>query len=763
VAAAASAWAGSWCGWWAPWAVPALTVAAAALLIAGRRNPGILVAVAAAAAVSGLAAAGRDAATLAAPLPEGRVTMAARVETDPVERWGDPVVAIKPSHLAVDGGWRHWDGPRLSLAIDDLAITAGDRILVTGTITRRPGRVRGDPVAGVVSVRRVERLGGPDDPLFATGNLLRSRVHDGIEPFLPRPSAALLSGFLIGDVRDLPPADSDALRRTGLTHFVAVSGSNVALFLAAWWVAMGPLGWSPRLRAVLGILGLAVFVVATRWEPSVVRAAAMAGLVLGGRFAGVPVDGWTAFGGAVTGLLLVSGDLVFDVGFQLSVAATAGVLAGAGIWSTRRPRWAWTALGATASAQIAVAPLLLAHFGTVPLLAPIANLVAAPLVGLATAAGGIGVMTGIRPITAFGVAAADLVLAVARAGRDLPQLGWAGVLGAAAMGVAVLHRGLRPLVAVAAAGALAAAVVLPGLPPRGPEMIVLDVGQGDAILLRDQMGTTVLVDGGPDPAALRRALTSRRITRLDLLVITHQHADHTTALVGITGYVTVEQAWVSPQAEAGGPLGEVLQELGAAGTIVEYPASGWQASVGAFHLEVLGPRRRYASPNDGSIVVMATAAGVTALLAGDIEVIAQREIGTLAADVLKVPHQGAATSDPGWLAGVGAVIAVVSVGPNDYGHPSDEVIGVLEGAGALVLRTDRDGDVVVRFDRVGRTGRAVAPRRYGGANETSPRRAGPPRGRAGGTPRDAAQGGSPPRSVRRARHRSHRRAPQGWR
>jgi len=740
-----------------------LAVTAGALLAAGRRNAGILAAVVAAAAVSGWAAAGRDAATLAAPLPEGLVTMAARVETDPVERWGDPVVAIRPNHLAVDGGWRRWDGPRLSLATGDTVVSAGDRVLVTGMIVRRPGRVRGDPVAGVVSARRVERLGGPDDPLFATGNLLRARVHDGIEPFLPRPSAALLAGFLIGDVRDLPAADADALRRTGLTHFVAVSGSNVALFLAAWWVAMGPLGWSPRLRAVLGILGLAVFVVATRWEPSVVRAAAMAGLVLGGRFSGVPVDGWTAFGGAVTGLLLVSGDLVFDVGFQLSVAATAGVLAGAGIWSARRPRWAWTALGATASAQIAVAPLLLVHFGTVPLLAPIANLVAAPLVALATAAGGIGVMTGIRPITALGVAAADLVLAVARAGRDLPQLGWAGVLATGAVGVTVLHRGLRPLVAVGAAGALAAAVVLPGLPPRGPEMIVLDVGQGDAILLRDQLGTTVLVDGGPDPAVLRRALTSRRIARIDLLVITHEHADHTTALVGITGYAVVERVWVSPQAEADGPLGEVLEELGVAGAVVEYPGTGWQASVGVFHLEVLGPRRRYASPNDGSIVVTAAAAGVTVLLAGDIEVIAQREIGTVAADVLKVPHQGAATSDPEWLAAVGAVIAVVSVGPNDYGHPSEAVISVLESAGAVVLRTDRDGDVVVRFDRVGRSVRAVAPRRYGGGDETSPRRAGPPRRRAGGTPRDAAQGRSPPRPIRCGWHRSHRRASQGRR
>ena len=185
------------------------------------------------------------------------------------------------------------------------------------------------------------------------------------------------------------------MRLSGLSHFVAVSGSNVALFLSAWWLASGPLGWGPRRRAVLGLAGLAVFVVATRWEPSVVRAATMAALVLGGRLAGRAVDGWTALGGSVTLLLLVSGDLAGDAGFQLSVAATAGVLAGGGLWRDRRPRWAWTALGATVSAQAAVAPLLLIHFGSVPLFAPLTNVVAAPLVAGATAAGGVGVLAGV--------------------------------------------------------------------------------------------------------------------------------------------------------------------------------------------------------------------------------------------------------------------------------------------------------------------------------------------------------------------------------
>jgi competence protein ComEC len=108
-----------------------------------------------------------------------------------------------------------------------------------------------------------------------------------------------------------------------------------------------------------------------------------------------------------------------------------------------------------------------------------------------------------------------------------------------------------------------------------------------------------------------------------------------------------------------------------------------------------GPLRRYASPNDQSIVITVTGPTRSMLLAGDIETVAQAELGHLRADVLKVPHQGAATSDSEWLRGVGADIAVISVGPNDFGHPADWVIATLEESGAAVVRTDLAGHVSV--------------------------------------------------------------------
>ncbi|HSQ38025.1 MAG TPA: ComEC/Rec2 family competence protein, partial [Acidimicrobiia bacterium] len=631
--------------------VVGLGLAAAAGWCSARRRRGawpLVVALVVAAAASGALAAERERATGEADLPSGRLTVAGVAADDAVAYDGGERFTLRPSHLLVDGRWRPWPGPRLAVSGPAAGLAAGERVLVTGPVTAGSFATGSGVVAGRLAARRVERLGPATDPLFAAGNLLRQRVMEGVARFEDRPAAALLLGFLIGDESGLPDADREALRLSGLSHFVAVSGSNVAIFLAAWWLAAGPLAWGPRRRALLGLAGLAIFVVVTRWEPSVVRAATMAGLVLGGRLAGVALDGWTALGGAVTLLLLVSGDLAGDPGFQLSVAATAGVLAGSRLFAGRRPRWAWTALGATVSAQAAVAPLLLVLFGSVPLFAPLTNVAAAPLVALSTAVGGVGVATGATPLTGLALLAADAVLGIARFGRDLPQLGWAGTLVVAAAGALSTRPRLRPVVALAGVLAVGAATVLPAQLPARPEVVFLDVGQGDAILLRGPSGEVVLVDGGPDPALLRRALLGRGIRRIDLLVVTHGHADHVAGLAGIGQWASVGRLWHNGgEVEA---LASLVAEMQAAGVPVEVPGPGWEAQVGAFRIGVLGPLRRYASPNDGSLVLRVSAAGATVLLPGDIEAIAQADLGPLAADVLKVPHQGASTSDLEWLA-----------------------------------------------------------------------------------------------------------------
>jgi len=649
------------------------------------------------AVLSGWLAAVRVEATLGAELIGGPVRLRGVIADEPVP--GNPgAVFLFRADCRVEGD------VCVAVALPPVGVettspggvTAGDRVEIAGELEPRPGRLRGDPIAGRVVDAAVARLQSPPNLLFGAGNALRLHVVGRLAGRSPRPATALMAGLLIGDTSAMSEDDLDALRRSGLTHFVAVSGSNVALFLVAWWAVSAPFLADPRLRSLWGLVGLALFVVVTRWEASVVRASTMAGLVLVGRAVAVPIDAWTALGVAITCLLLVSGDLATNVGFQLSVAATAGVLAGARAFAGRRPRWFWAALGATAAAQLAVTPLLLLHFGTVPLLSPVANVLAAPLVMVATATGGVGAVAGVDPLLTIGLVAAKGVLAVAHIAGDWPQLGWTEVALLAGLGWSLRFRLVRPAV-VAVMLVMVVPAVGPYRAPAVATVTVLDVGQGDAILVQGNRGEVVLIDGGRDPNVLRDKLRMRNITHLDIVIVSHGDDDHLGGLIGLPGRLEIGELWVPDQPQASGAFDSFVAAAGGAGIPVRAVRAPSRARWGDIAVVVLGPRRRYAAANDGSVVVLLHAGGRSMLLAGDIEAVAQRDIDPVPIDVLLVPHHGSATSDLEWLQAIAPRLAVVSVGPNRYGHPSPVVLATLRKSGAEVLTTRGEGDIVVPF------------------------------------------------------------------
>lgn len=569
----------------------------------------------------------------------------------------------------------------------------GDVLGVKGSIGGEPGTISGRPYGAVLTVRDVTSIEPSANPVHRAGRFVSATVEARLEPF--DSGRALLSGFLVGETSHLSEVDIDAMRRSGLAHFVAVSGSNVALFLGLLALAAGPLALGPKRRAVVGLAGLPVYAAATRFEPSVLRASVMAGLALGGRLVGVVLEAWQLLSLAVIALLILDPGLTTNVGFQLSVAATAGVLVGAR-WPARGK--VARALLVTMGAQLAVAPLLLIHFESVPLLSPVINLIAAPLVAASTIVGAVGV-AGLEFLVPVAAWLADLVLALARGASSWPQLsGWelAG-LGTAALLVRLVPS-FRGVAAVASASVLLVALISPGsdLPSAG--VIVLDVGQGDAILVHGGEGRFALIDGGPDQAVLISKLHEYGVTSLQLVVLTHVHADHATGLAGIVDRFEIREVWADTEPHSTPASRQLKDALDSRMIPTVVPGPGTRQALGALELVVEGPVRRYASPNDQSIVITAHGPARNMLLSGDVETHAQEDLDHLRADVLKVPHQGAGTSEADWLQSVGADVAVISVGPNQFGHPVEWVVDLLEEQGS-VLRTDRDGDVIVDLAR----------------------------------------------------------------
>ncbi|MBT8202588.1 MAG: ComEC/Rec2 family competence protein [Acidimicrobiia bacterium] len=641
--------------------------------------------------IAGLGSTAREAATLDAPVPVGAITVAGRLVDDPRPYGSELRMRLEPSHLLRGEFWVPWSGPRLAVLTGDAgSVAAGERIRVAGRLRPVAGRVRGDPVAGTLRADSVSRLEPASDPVFSVGNMVRRRVLRVLEP--EGRAGALLAGFLVGHTEALPERDQENLRRAGLTHFVAVSGSNVALFLGAWFVAAGPLGWNPRRRLVVGLLGIVLFVVITRWEPSVVRASLMAALVLAGRVLGLALSTWAALGSAVVLSLLVAGHLAGDVGFQLSVAATAGVLAGSRLARAQPPLVA--ALSITLGAQGAVAPLLLWHFGSVPLLSPLTNVLAAPIVTLATGTAGLAVVTGHGAVLDVATALADIVLGISSLAAAWPQLGAGGVAAVFGALAALRLPSLRPLVAVGAA-LVFVVLVLPPARVAVPTVVFLDIGQGDATLLLGPAGETVLVDGGPDPGVLLDRLRDYGVTRFDLVVATHGDLDHIGGLLTALDSFPADRLWHPGHRAGSDRYEELLAGAQLAGVKVETVEQGWAARVGSFEIGVLGPARRYADLNDESVVLQVDVNDRSVLLAGDIEVTAQRALGVVETDILKVPHHGANTSDLAWLEQSAAPLAIISVGPNDFGHPHPAVVDALVRGGSVVRRTDQEGDIVV--------------------------------------------------------------------
>ncbi len=649
----------------------------------------------------------------------------------------------------------------------------------------------------------VRVVGAPPAALLGT-TAVRERTRTAFRRRLPIEHAALLTGLVTGDVRGLPEEVAERLTAAGLSHLVAVSGSNVALVLAGAvaMAALCRLGARGRRRVCAG--AVLWFVVLVRAEPSVLRAALMAAVVLAAQATGRGADVRHTLGVVAVLLLLVDPLLAGHLGFALSVLATAGVLVVTPAVAARvpGPRPLGLLVGASVGAQVGVAPVLFAVEGAVPLAALPANLVAVPAAAVASAVGVAAALVAqlSEPAGALlarlATPALAVILGAGRQFADGPRLhpGDLARTGAVLLAVAVLgvlgRRGsARTGAAVpggrrsrrVAAGALAAVVVVAlvprwrGLPPVAVlTLTALDVGQGDALLVEapgpdPSNPARMLVDGGPGPALALRLLRDRGLRRLDAVVISHPHADHTEGLPAVLDGLRVGALVVPPLVAEAAPdlTPSALTTLAVArrhGVPVVAAAAGSAFALGRAQVQVLSPPPHGSlgdEPNDNSLVLRVSDRGGSLLLAGDAEAAAQRRLlrrpDLLRATVLKVPHHGGDTNEPGFLDAVGAGVAVMSLGRgNDYGHPHPAVLADI--APVPLRRTDRDGTVRVP---------AGAPAADYTARDARPALPGPPAGGARGAasaprsrprPRRAA-GGWDARRRRPPRRRPHRQRP----
>jgi competence protein ComEC len=608
---------------------------------------------------------------------------------------------------------------------------------------------------------------GQGNPVRARIYDVRAELSSSLEDALPESEAALAQGILLGRRASLPDDLKEDLNDTNTSHLIAVSGYNVTLvaglFIAAlaWLIGRRPAAW-------LALLAIIAYAMLVGGQPSVQRAAIMGGMYVVATALGRQSGALQGLALAGAGMTAFDPLLMKDISFQLSFASTLGLIVfspalrarteeALARWSPDRevpgPLRAVIELTAVTVAAIAFTlPITAVNFHRISLIAIPANLLTVPAfppIMVASALTAVGGMIAAPMGTFLGwityVPVAYMV-AVVRLLADLPfaavsvddltsthALAYYSALAAivwltarrppklalprAPPWASDLASGLaRPLAVLPTLGiaivlALASVLVwllILGSPGGRLTVTFLDVGQGDAILIRSPSGHNILVDGGPSGEAITAAL-SRHLAfwdrHLHLVVLTHPDQDHLAGLVTVLERYDVDQI-LAPAMNKDSPVFHAWEEAIADNHIPETQAFAgeWVDLGGGATLSVLHPPPELlpADEDDNSVVLKVSEGNAAFLLTADIGAEGETYLlgnhADLQAPVLKVAHHGSrASTSADFLAAVEPLTAVISVGEdNRYGQPALETLDRLDGR--PVFRTDLNGDVEISTD-----------------------------------------------------------------
>ena len=548
--------------------------------------------------------------------------------------------------------------------------------------------------------------------------------------------AGLARALLIADQREIPTEMRDRYAAAGLVHMLSISGLHVAVIASAMELLFQVARLSRRAALFAAFLSTGLYVAIIGAPAPAVRSAAMLGVTMASRMAQRPTSPWAALAiGAFAPLC--DPRTVLELGYQLSVLGMCGLIAGGAAarrhLGARLSGWRLHVAGELVVSVVAcavTAPLVAYTFGRISIIAPLANLVAAPVIGIAQPMLFLALLLSpLEQVARFCAAAVHpLIVAfdrVATLAASVPggsvvvhatsvTAVLSGIAAAAIVRGCVSRDPARPaLVAGAALSIIVAAPVLPTVYRGDVELHVLDVGQGDAALLRTPRGRWVLLDAGPawDGGDAGRSTIlpylRKRGGTLEAFVLSHPHTDHVGGAASVLEELEPPIYWDA--AFAGGSAAYIASLAAARAEWIQWRRvhPGEVTTLDGVKFSFLAPDSVWTvgltDPNLASTVTLIEYGVVRFLLVGDAELAEEEWLlreypAGLRADVLKVGHHGSSTSSSdAFLAAVRPRAAVISVGArNTYGHPSNDVLRALRNAGAEIFRTDQSGTIIAR-------------------------------------------------------------------
>lgn len=558
-------------------------------------------------------------------------------------------------------------------------------------------------------------------------------IENTFSKVLPKNFAGIINGMLNGDTKNVSENILEDFKNSGVTHLLAVSGSNVAYIIMFLSLSSNKI-FGKYISYYIIIISIIIFIFVSGASASVARAGIMAILNIVAILFSKKSNTINNICFSALFLLIINPLTIYDVGFILSFVGTLGIVVLSKnimllIQKYIKIQFISETISVTLSAQIMLTPVMLYYFNTFSLISLLSNFLIVPISGFLTILGFILIifsLFSIKIARILAYAIYTLIFFMLKVTNFFGKISCANILIPTPTVLEIIFYYLLIFLIIKNILTKKKTILLifisiflslfiRNIPSDNLKLNMVDVGQGDCIYIETPNKKTILIDGGGTEGSdydigeniLVPYLLDKGKNKVDLIIISHPHEDHIEGVFTVIEKLKVEKVVISKMLENNELIIKLKETCNRRGTKIIEVSKGDILKIGDITFEILYPYSKSSEENlnNMSIVTKIKYNSVTALFTGDLEKEREAELmGDLNADILKVGHHGSNTStSEKFLKKVMPQIALISVGEdNSYGHPSDEVLKRLRKYGISIYRTDLCGEIKLKINRKGR-------------------------------------------------------------